>query len=198
MTERDFLRLFFEQIANLLRMAYPKEIIDFLSSKEKELFELVSKIEFPEGRIAFIPVIPEKTLSYRDQAQLVSGISYLKSTLDVRGWRHTLLDDLNNTYIPTYSREPYYIIDVVLVHEKSLSGYQKVNHQEVFALASHNPGLLKSKKKVATTACDWEGMETAVLKYSSLESGYSDLFITADWENLTTDVEIAFCKSRLV
>jgi|GEM_PF-2687677 len=193
--------LFRDQLNDLSRLGYPVEIINEFKLKETELLDKSEKINIPEGHLPFIPVVPESILSYRDQASFVSQMSYLKSTLDVRGQRYYLLDKCRNTYAPIFGSKPYYLIDVALVNDSKLSGYLKINHEEGFAIAAFKQELIMSKIVIAATACTWEGQETAIIHLDFLESGFGHRYTAADWGMVNTyssDFVYGFCLHRLI
>lgn len=191
--------LFTSQINDLVKMGYPETIINELKSKESDLLDCSEKIDFLEGHIPFIPVVPERVLSYRNQASLMFGKSYLGRTLDVRGQRHYLLDKLNKTYAPNYSEKPYFIIDVALVADSELDGFRKINHEEGYAISVFKQGLIINGTVIAATACTWEGYETCIIHLALLEPGYGEYYIAADWgmTNQYLKVLYGFCRSRL-
>ncbi|MEI6835757.1 MAG: hypothetical protein WCK59_02900 [Candidatus Falkowbacteria bacterium] len=192
--------LFCDQINQLLKLGYPSEIISRFKSKETDLLDVCENLDFLEEQTPFMPVVPEKVLAYRDQASLVSKMPYLKNTLDVRGWRHHLLEKLQNTYIPNFSSQPYYLVGVVIAEEPELNGLLKINHEEGFAITALKPELLKHQRMLAATACDWEGDETAVIHLTVLEAGFNEYYIAADWRTAKRcqNLSYGFCQSRLI
>ena len=196
----DLRALFFSQIKDLVKMGYSETIIDELKSKESVLLDCAEKIDFSEGHIPFIPVVPERILSYRDQASLISSMPHLGRTLDVRGQRHHLLAKLDKTYAPNYSENPYYIIDIALAPDSELDCFRKINHEEGFAIAGFKQELIAGGTSIAATACTWEGYETCLIHLAILEPGYGEYYIAADWElaSFCNDLLYGFCRSRLI
>jgi hypothetical protein len=196
----ELVDLFQSQLNQLLKFGYPQEIIQELELKREEVLKLAETIDFPEDHLPFIPVIPEKVLSYRDQATFTSGLEFLKRTLDVRGKRHYLLAKFTNTYAPNFNNKPYYIIDVALVKSLELERYSKVNHEEGFAISIFNQKLILDGGVIAATACTWEGYETAIVHLTELEPGYHEYYTAVDWEvtNKFSKLYYGFCRHRVM
>lgn len=192
--------LFISQINFLIRVGYPEKVINELKSKEAALLDCAGEIDFSEGHIPFIPVVPERVLSYRDQVSLIAEMPQIGRTLDVRSQRHQLLAKLNNTYAPNFSNNPYYIIDVALLVKSELDGFRKINHEEGFAIAGFKQELIAGGTSIAATACTWEGYETCMIHQAILEPGYGEYYISADWElaSFCNDLVYGFCRSRLI
>ncbi|MEI6425912.1 MAG: hypothetical protein WCO66_01020 [Candidatus Absconditabacteria bacterium] len=194
-------RLFSAQIQYLETLGYPAEILAKLYSYREQVMDAIAVGGVADGNISFIPVIPEKTLSFRKQASLISGDSGLEHRMDCASQGHYLLYSVgcNGAYTPTFSDQPYYIIDVNIGEELvdkdvKIEGYRNVNHQELMAIATWTD--VTKQYNICGMASYWDNTEWAVIEWQ--DKGKFGSFPFCHWGSPNKDTHVLLCRQRII